>query len=121
MHKKSIRGLLDVDTAGVEGPTVLHVPTRKSKAYFGGVRINKCSFICCQFYIFDTELFKVFMENLLKVRQRGKKVLVILNNARYHHAEERSECLDKNRNRMKLLFLPPYKPLLNPVEQFGSL
>jgi transposase len=96
-------------------------PTRKSTSYFGGVRVDDGTFTCCQFDLFDAESFRVFLENLLKNRRRGKKALVILDNARYHHAEELSDWLEKNCNRIELLFLPPYSPELNPIERVWKL
>jgi transposase len=102
-------------------PVVMQAPTRKSTAYFGGVRVNDGTFVCCQFDIFDAASFKVFLENLLKLRGRGKKALIILDNARYHHAEELSEWLEKQRQRIELLFLPPYSPDLNPIERVWKL
>lgn len=102
-------------------PVVMQAPTRKSTAYFGGVRVNDGTFVCCQFDIFDAASFKVFLENLLKLRGRGKKALIILDNARYHHAEELSEWLEKQRQRIELLFLPPYRPDLNPIERVWKL
>jgi transposase len=105
----------------LKDPIVFHEPTRKSKAYFGGVRINDGLFVCIQFDVFDAESFKVFLENLLKMRRRGKKALVILDNARYHHAEEISSWLERNRKRIELFFLPPYSPELNPIERVWKL
>jgi transposase len=96
-------------------------PTRKSTSYFGGVRVDDGTFVCCQFDVFDAESFMVFLKNLLKYRGRGKKALVILDNARYHHAEELSEWLEKHRNKIELLFLPPYSPELNPIERVWKL
>ena len=102
-------------------PVVLHAPTRKSKAYFGGVRINDGTFICCQFDLFDSASFLIFLQNLLAVRRRGKKTLVILDNARYHHAEDLDNWLAKNHKRIELFFLPPYSPELNPIERVWKL
>ncbi|MBN1981058.1 MAG: transposase, partial [Chitinivibrionales bacterium] len=98
-------------------PAVLHAPTRKSKAYFGGVRIGDGTFACCQFDLFDSGSFKIFLQYMLAERKRGKKMLVILDNARYHHAEELDIFLEKNKKRMELLFLPPYSPELNTIER----
>lgn len=102
-------------------PVVLHAPTRKSKAYFGGVRISDGVFVCCQFDLFDSGSFKVFLQHMLAVRKRGKKMLMILDNARYHHAEELDSFLEKNKNRIELFFLPPYSPELNPIERVWKL
>jgi len=102
-------------------PVVLHAPTRKSKAYFGGVRVSDGTFVCCQFDLFDSASFKAFLQNLLVKRRRGKKALVILDNARYHHAEDLDLWLEKNSSKIELFFLPPYSPELNPIERVWKL
>jgi putative transposase len=45
----------------------------------------------------------------------GKTVL-ILDNARIHHAKLLGPFLEENRERLMLMFLPPYSPNLNPIE-----
>jgi transposase len=100
---------------------VLHAPTRKSIAYFGGVRIGDGQFVHHKAEIFNAESFKIFLQTLLRSRKRGKKVLVILDNARYHHARDLKPWLKKNRCHIELLFLPPYSPDLNPIERVWKL
>jgi transposase len=102
-------------------PVVLHAPTRKSIAYFGGVRISDGRFVCRKSKIFKAESFKVFLQKLLRARKRRKKILVILDNARYHHARNLRSWLKKNRRHIELLFLPPYSPDLNPIERVWKL
>jgi transposase len=48
-------------------------------------------------------------------------VVVIIDNARYHHAVLHKEYRDKNRERLSLEFLPPYSPELNPIERLWKL
>jgi len=102
-------------------PVVLHAPTRKSIAYFGGVRIGDGQLVHHKAEIFNAESFKIFLQTLLRSRKRGKKVLVILDNARYHHARDLKSWLKKNRCHIELLFLPPYSPELNPIERVWKL
>ena len=102
-------------------PVVLHAPTRKSTAYFGGVRVGDGSFVCCQFDLFDSASFKIFLQHLLRMRRSGKKALVILDNARYHHAEDLNQWLELHRDKIELFFLPPYSPELNPIERVWKL
>lgn len=42
---------------------------------------------------------------------------MILDNARIHHAKILKPFLEKNEQRLTLLFLPPYSPNLNAVER----
>lgn len=100
-------------------PVVLHAPTRKSIAYFGGVRISDGRFVRHKSKVFNAKSFKVFLQKVL--RNRRKKVLLILDNAKYHHARELRRWLSSNRKHLELLFLPPYSPDLNPVERVWKL
>lgn len=42
---------------------------------------------------------------------------MILDNVRYHHAKALKPFLDKNKDKIELLFLPAYSPDLNPIER----
>ena len=41
---------------------------------------------------------------------------MILDNARIHHAKLIQPFLEKNKNYLELIFLPPYSPNLNLIE-----
>lgn len=41
---------------------------------------------------------------------------MVLDNARIHHANLPSSFLEQNKDRLELVFLPPYSPELNPIE-----
>lgn len=62
---------------------------------------------------------KTFKSFLLKVLHtfKGKKVLMVLDNVRYHHAKMLKPFLDNNKDKLQLMFLPPYSPDLNPMER----
>jgi len=53
--------------------------------------------------------------------RRGRKLILVLDNARYHHAILLREWLRKHRTTLALLFLPPYSPDLNPIERVWKL
>ncbi|WP_394698560.1 transposase [uncultured Methanospirillum sp.] len=42
--------------------------------------------------------------------------MLIIDNARYHHATWLIPWLEENKRKIELLFLPSYSPELNPVE-----
>jgi putative transposase len=44
------------------------------------------------------------------------KIVMILDNARIHHAILLEEFLQENMERLQLVFLPPYSPKLNLIE-----
>jgi putative transposase len=64
---------------------------------------------------YDAQVFLSFLVNVLKLYPCGKIVL-ILDNARIHHAKLLSEFLELHKDRLQLLFLPPYSPKLNIIE-----
>ena len=72
---------------------------------------------------FDAGTFRLFLEKLLRDAQTGrkedgkkKKILLILDNARYHHAKILQTWLNEVSDLLELFFLPPYSPDLNPIE-----
>lgn len=60
-------------------------------------------------------MFLKFLKNVLDIYPTGK-IALVLDNARIHHAKLIQPFLDKNKNRLELIFLPPYSPELNPIE-----
>lgn len=62
--------------------------------------------------------FQHFLEGLLIRHPEAKKLIIVLDNARAHHSKELEPFLEANKNRLELLFLPPYSPDLNPMEWF---
>lgn len=42
---------------------------------------------------------------------------MILDNAKIHHAKLLKDFLKENRDRLELIFLPPYSPKLNKIEE----
>ena len=62
-----------------------------------------------------TDIFLKCLKNVLKEYPSGKVVL-ILNNTRIHHAKLIQPFLVEHKNRLDLVFLPPYSPELNLIE-----
>lgn len=59
-----------------------------------------------------------FIEFLKKLhKDAGKPVLVIVDNARYHHSKETQKFIKEQDGEVLLTFLPAYSPELNPDEQ----
>jgi len=50
-----------------------------------------------------------------------RKIHVFLDNARYHHAVKVQEWLARKENRIRIHFIPPYCPHLNPIERLWGL
>ena len=66
--------------------------------------------------------FLSFLKHLRLVSSHsGRRVVVITDNARYHHAALHKEYRAKNLDKFSLEFLPPYSPELNPIERLWKL
>ncbi|MFZ1894985.1 MAG: IS630 family transposase [Rhodoplanes sp.] len=102
-------------------PVVLHAPTRKSVACFGAVGLRTGILVTGFEPKFNAESFQRFLVSLLKHRSRGKRLVLVLDNAKYHHARALQPWLNQYRNWLTLLFLPPYSPELNPIERVWKL
>lgn len=100
----------------LKDPVLMHAPTRKSVACFGAVSLNTGKYIRAMGEKFDAVMFENFLKKLLRHRSHSKRIVVVLDNARYHHAILRKPLLLKYRAVLSLLFLPPYSLQLAPVE-----
>ncbi len=105
----------------VKDPILRHAPTRKSVACFGAVSLSTGKFVRTMCNVFNAETFKDFVKKLLRHRSHGKRMVVVLDNARYHHAIMLAPMLRKYRAVLTLLFLPPYSPQLAPIERVWKL
>ena len=107
----------------VKDPVLIHHPTRKSVGYFGAVRIRDGRF----FYHREEDRFNgvsfwEFLKDLRRISRRsGKRVVVITDNAKYHHALLHKQWRHKYQDDFSLDYLPPYSPDLNPIERVWKL
>lgn len=60
--------------------------------------------------------FLKFLEMIVIDKYPGKKVVIVLDNSKVHHANLLEEFLNEHRNTLTLMFLPPYSPNLNIIE-----
>jgi transposase len=105
----------------IKDPVQLHASTRKSMACFGAVRLNGGQFVWSTSIKFNADEFERFLRRLLRHRRRGKRMVVVVDNAGYHHARQLQAFLRRVRHRLILLFLPPYSPQLAPIERVWKL
>ena len=56
----------------------------------------------------------------IEAKQSTGKIYIILDNASYHHSKVVRGYI-KTKRRIKLIFLPPYSPNLNPIERLWRL
>ena len=60
--------------------------------------------------------FKKYLKKILFVYKQVPKIIMVLDNVRYHHAKKLKLWLAKHQ-KLELFFLPPYSPDLNAVER----
>lgn len=70
---------------------------------------------------FNADTFLDFIKSLVPYIPDGKKFVMILDNARPHHAKRVTEYVEVNIPNVEFLFLPPYSPDLNPAENVWKL
>jgi putative transposase len=64
---------------------------------------------------YDAVVFLGFLKKV--VAKYSGKIVMILDNARIHHAKLLQGFLDEHKGRLTLMFLPPYSPNLNMIEE----
>ena len=66
--------------------------------------------------------FFAFLKILRRTSIRtGRPVVVITDNARYHHARLHKKWREDHKKDFMLDYLPPYSPELNPIERVWKL
>jgi len=104
-------------------PVLLHHPTRRGVGYFAAVRLRDGKFSFRR----ETGKFNAltcwqFLKQLRAVSSRaGRRVVVITDNARFHHARLHLEWRQQRVEHFALDFLPAYSPELNPIERVWKL
>lgn len=64
----------------------------------------------------NTITFFKFLVKVVKCYP-NQKVVMVVDNVRYHHAKRLKPILEKYRNKIELVYLPAYSPDLNPIER----
>ena len=105
----------------VKDPILWHAPTHKKIGMFGAVCLKDGRLVAQQWEQFNGETFGVFLKHLLRHRSPKKKMVIILDNSRYHHARLLQPWLWDQRKILRLDYLPPYSPQLNPIERVWKL
>jgi transposase len=65
---------------------------------------------------YDAEIFLLFLKKILE-KYSGERIILILDNAKIHHAKLIQPFLNENKDVLELVFLPPYSPKLNMIEE----
>lgn len=90
---------------------------------FGALGENG-QFVYEQSLIFNAITFQHFLQKLISttvaektITGEKKKILLVLDNARYHHAKVLQPWLESVSDLLELCFLPPYSPDINIIER----
>ena len=104
-------------------PVLLHHPTRHSVGYFGAVRLRDGKFqFRREMDKFNGLTFFEFMKELYQTSlTSGRRVVVITDNAKYHHARLHRQWREEHAAEFVLDYLLPYSPELNPIERVWKL
>ena len=70
---------------------------------------------CEEHTSYDAVVFLAFLKSVVLQNPNGRTVIV-LNNARIHHAKLLRPFLKEHENSLELMYLPPYSPNLNLIE-----
>ncbi|WP_116891958.1 MULTISPECIES: transposase [Bacillus cereus group] len=89
---------------------------RISTSLFGTIDAITGKLLCTKAERCNAETFQGFLTYVLK-EYKHKHVVLMFDNARYHHAKLLKSFLRENNRRLTLLFLPPYSPNLNMIER----
>ena len=100
-------------------PVLWHYPGRKSVGYFGAVRLRDGrGLFQKETGMFEGATFWPFLQRLrLASAASGRTVIVITDNAKYHHAKLHQAWRQEQAPAFTLDYLPPYSPELNPIER----
>jgi transposase len=105
----------------IKDPILLHAPTRKKQGVFGAVQVSEGRLVTHLEQTFNALTFQSFLAYVLRYRTPDKLMVLVLDNARWHHAKLIQPWLMEHRHMIQLDFLPPYSPELNPIERVWKL
>jgi transposase len=88
---------------------------------FTTLALSTGQFVRMMCAIFNAATFQDFLRRLLRQQTPGRRMILILDNARYHHAILLAPFLRRHARHLRLLFLPPYSSQLAPIERVWKL
>jgi len=60
--------------------------------------------------------FKKHLKKILREYGKAKKIILVVDNVRYHHAILLKNFIERV-SKIEIMYLPPYSPELNPIER----
>jgi transposase len=89
---------------------------KERRTLFGGVEPATGRVIYHDAVSGNTKTFFSFLLKTVKAYP-NKKVVMVVDNVRFHHAKRLKPLLERYNHRIELCFLPAYSPDLNPIER----
>jgi transposase len=106
----------------IKDPVALLAPTRKNIGVFGAVSATDGKLVTRKEEgRFNALTFLDYLQLLIQHRRPGRKIILIVDNARWHHAKLLRPWLEENRHLIELFFLPAYSPDFNVIERVWKL
>jgi transposase len=83
---------------------------------FGALDYRTGDIMCDTAEQLNTQAFEKFLSETVLPRYTGRRIIMILDNGKIHHAKALQPFMEKMKDRLTFLFLPPYSPRLNRIE-----
>ena len=83
---------------------------------FGALDYRNGDIMCETAEELNTQAFEHFLCETVLPRYPAQRLLMILDNGKIHHAKALQPFMEKMKERITFLFLPPYSPRLNRIE-----
>jgi transposase len=99
-------------------PEIKSPPVREKISIMGAMGMDNGQLITMKAEIFNADSFRTFVKRIIKNAKTERKILLVLDNARFHHAVINREFLNSVNHKIVLMYLPAYSPELNPIESF---
>lgn len=99
-------------------PVVKSPGGRKRQQVIGALNPETGAVVSALANNLKTPAFKAFLKGTIRHYKDRGKIFLVLDNAKTHHAKAIQRFLELVSHKLELIFLPPYSPELNPIEQF---
>jgi transposase len=103
---------------GVQKRIAMPTSQRQSQVLAGALNWRSEQVHCRELQRLDSENVVAYLEWLLTEVYPHQPVVLVLDNAAFHHSAAVQAALTCFEHRVLLLWLPPYSPDLNPIERF---
>ena len=91
---------------------------RQRQTIFGSVDYESGQLVISRADKGNAKTFQKHLQKVLRTyKESNVKIIIVADNVRYHHAKIITAFLERNKQKIEIVFLPPYSPDLNPIER----